>query len=292
MDIETIGLAEVRQMEGRNLDTSVDENTLAVGEKADGTFGVFKLFTAIQKAIDWITSIGGNKNFTGSLSVKSKEVATTESLNNALANYDGVPRKITFWRSDIDGYYIQHGTRVHVYIEMHTGTAIGDWESLTPNGAIPATENAFEIPNNGKASAAGIYIFANGSISNNGWGGIPAGEYIYDFIYDTESGLVSNNLLPIVMKSDIDIRALSYTNVSNGDLNECRDSGIYVMLDEDSCQNKPAPNIHNNIVITIPQGGTTDSSRGIQLFFSINNAEVYLRTWSGYNVFGGWIRLH
>lgn len=88
MDIEVQSLSEIKNTSGRDLDESINEETLVSGEKADGTFGVFKLFAAIKKGIDWITSIGGNKNFTGEVTINSKAVATTESVNNALANYE------------------------------------------------------------------------------------------------------------------------------------------------------------------------------------------------------------
>lgn len=87
MDIEVQSLSEIKNTSGRDLDESINEETLVSGEKADGTFGVFKLFAAIKKGLDWITSIGGNKNFTGEVTINSKAVATTESVNNALTNY-------------------------------------------------------------------------------------------------------------------------------------------------------------------------------------------------------------
>ena len=88
MDIEVNTLAQIKAETGRDLDNQVDENTLVSGEKSNGTFGVFKLFAAIKNCIDnWITTIAGNKNFTGAVTINSKAVATTEAVNIALANY-------------------------------------------------------------------------------------------------------------------------------------------------------------------------------------------------------------
>lgn len=88
MDIEVNTLAQIKAETGRDLDNQVDENTLVSGEKSNGTFGVFKLFAAIKNCIDnWITTIAGNKNFTGAVTINSKAVATTEAVNNALAKY-------------------------------------------------------------------------------------------------------------------------------------------------------------------------------------------------------------
>lgn len=91
MDIEVNTLAQIKAETGRDLDNQVDENTLVSGEKSNGTFGVFKLFAAIKNCIDnWITTIAGNKNFTGAVTINSKAVATTEAVNNALANLNTI----------------------------------------------------------------------------------------------------------------------------------------------------------------------------------------------------------
>lgn len=93
MDIEVNTLAQIKAETGRDLDNQIDENTLVSGEKSNGTFGVFKLFAAIKNCIDnWITTIAGNKNFTGAVTINSKAVATTEAVNNALADYVKVKR--------------------------------------------------------------------------------------------------------------------------------------------------------------------------------------------------------
>lgn len=72
----------------RNFDNvNVDENYNIGLQNGQGFYGAGKFFGLVQKAVNWISTITGNKNFTGTLSVNSKEVATTESVNNALANY-------------------------------------------------------------------------------------------------------------------------------------------------------------------------------------------------------------
>lgn len=72
----------------RNFDNvNVDENYNIGLQNGQGFYGAGKFFGLVQKAVNWISTITGNKNFTGTLSVNSKEVATTESVNNALTNY-------------------------------------------------------------------------------------------------------------------------------------------------------------------------------------------------------------
>lgn len=101
----------------RNFDNAnVDENYNIGLQNGQGFYGAGKFFGLVQKAVNWISTITGNKNFTGTLSVNSKEVATTESVNNALANYETLLSKSTYL-SGVDfndyktnGYYTKNGS--------------------------------------------------------------------------------------------------------------------------------------------------------------------------------------
>lgn len=135
MDIEVNTLAQIKAETGRDLDNQIDENTLVSGEKSNGTFGVFKLFAAIKNCIDnWITTIAGAKNFTGAVTINSKAVATTEAVNNALANLDKT--KVIMLQ---DGNVDFNTVFVNANGEKATYFIYGD--SSKPNSNAPMEQN-------------------------------------------------------------------------------------------------------------------------------------------------------
>lgn len=95
MDIESRSLADIKAMNGRNLDASVDENTLVSGEKADGTFGVFNFFQGIKNFFKGISALGtlasGSRIVTTDASGNVKYTTMNDInnyvVNNALTNY-------------------------------------------------------------------------------------------------------------------------------------------------------------------------------------------------------------
>ena len=82
------------------------------------------------------------------------------------------------------GYYKVCNGRVFVHLKFVLTAKTPDWAGLAPDGAIPASNNNFIVTANGNTGASNsIYIFPNGSISENGDGGMNAGEYEFDFDY-------------------------------------------------------------------------------------------------------------
>lgn len=93
----------------RNFDNAtIDENYNIGMQNGAGLYGAGKFFGLVQKAVNWLSTITGNKNFTGVVSMNDKKVATEEKageliataltdyptnsqtdtkINNALANY-------------------------------------------------------------------------------------------------------------------------------------------------------------------------------------------------------------
>lgn len=82
------------------------------------------------------------------------------------------------------GYYKVCGNRVFVHLKICSTEKIPDWASLTNAGSIPSSITTFVIAANGKnGTPNSIYIFTTGVISQAGGGGMPAGEYEFDFDY-------------------------------------------------------------------------------------------------------------
>lgn len=67
--------------ETRNIESSIDENTLSSGETSGGFFGTFKIFEAVKKAVNWLTNITGNKTFEGNVQING-----TLNSNNVSSN--------------------------------------------------------------------------------------------------------------------------------------------------------------------------------------------------------------
>lgn len=72
-----------------------------------------------------------------------------------------------------------------VHLKFVLTSNVPDWSSLAPSGALPKPTTNVVVSANGKTgSQNSIYVFAsNGSISQDGGGGMPAGEYEFDFDY-------------------------------------------------------------------------------------------------------------
>lgn len=164
MDIEVNSLSEIKEMSGRDLDESINEETLVSGEKADGTFGVFKLFAAIKKGIDWITSIGGNKNFTGEVTINSKAVATTESVNNALATYKLTDFNPSTYSNDTDLYkgLVARAFAIKEY-RIVEGEIVwnGHWYGFVRVFATTQTNGVVEVVNYTSTKQYNVQVRAN-----------------------------------------------------------------------------------------------------------------------------------
>ena len=95
MDTEVKSLANIKAMEGRNLDSSVDGNTLVSGEKADGTFGIFNFFKGIRNFFKGISALGtlasGSRlpvtDSNGNVTYTTMNDINSYVKNNALTNY-------------------------------------------------------------------------------------------------------------------------------------------------------------------------------------------------------------
>ena len=82
------------------------------------------------------------------------------------------------------GYYKVCNGRVFVHLKFVITAKTPDWAGLAPVGALPASNNYFIVYAKGKTgNNNSIYIFPTGSISENGGGGMEAGEYEFDFDY-------------------------------------------------------------------------------------------------------------
>ena len=86
------------------------------------------------------------------------------------------------------GYSIKCGTRVFCHLQFHLKNNIPDWGAIASNRAVPPPKsNVGSIPANGKnGSANSIYLYQAGSISQAGGGGMTAGDYTFDFDYETD----------------------------------------------------------------------------------------------------------
>lgn len=70
----------------RNFDNAeVDENYNIGMQNGAGLYGAGKFFGLVQKAVNWLSSISGNKNFTGVVSMNDKKVATEEKAGELIA---------------------------------------------------------------------------------------------------------------------------------------------------------------------------------------------------------------
>lgn len=100
------------------------------------------------------------------------------------------PKPIDFFNSfsnQMWGYFIKCGTRVFCHIQFHLTENLSDWAGITANGALPPSPvNVGVIVANGKTgSNNSIYLFATGKLSQGGGGGMIAGDYTFDFDYET-----------------------------------------------------------------------------------------------------------
>lgn len=101
MDTEVKSLANIKAMEGRNLDSSVDGNTLVSGEKADGTFGVFNFFQGIKNFFKGISALGtlasGSRlpvtDSNGNVTYTTMNDINNYVVNNTLTDY---PQKTNY----------------------------------------------------------------------------------------------------------------------------------------------------------------------------------------------------
>lgn len=84
--------------ETRNIESSIDENTLSSGETSGGFFGTFKIFEAVKKAVNWLTNITGNKTFEGNVQIngtlKSNNYSSNEKCIGTWINGKPLYRKI------------------------------------------------------------------------------------------------------------------------------------------------------------------------------------------------------
>lgn len=181
MDIEVNTLAQIKAETGRDLDNQVDENTLVSGEKSNGTFGVFKLFAAIKNCIDnWITTIAGNKNFTGAVTINSKAVATTEAVNNALANRQIVYNFEPFNNSGDIGQIIQTLISQYRNNPSHYGKAVTYYGQIWAFGFCIVTISY----NKDYANVIGGTLFNTSA------------AMVYTFYLEQDTGYFNYTLLP------------------------------------------------------------------------------------------------
>ncbi|MCQ2598330.1 MAG: hypothetical protein MJ181_10850, partial [Treponema sp.] len=111
MDTEVESLANIKAMEGRNLDASVNGNTLVSGEKADGTFGVFNFFQGIKNFFKGISALGtlasGSRlpvtDSNGNVTYTTMNDINNYVVNNALADYVGKGK--TIYPTDLNNAY-------------------------------------------------------------------------------------------------------------------------------------------------------------------------------------------
>ena len=73
------------------------------------------------------------------------------------------------------------------------------------------------------------------------------------------------------------LRLEHITTLTNEDLNNIRNTGIYAMFNVDSITNKPSGNnMYNNTLVVINIG----NQRGVQIFFSANTQTSWIRFWN------------
>lgn len=105
-----------------------------------------------------------------------------------LATMDKITQPIGFKTSLLNqcwGYYTKSGKTISVHMKFVLSNALSDWQHIN-NTKLPTPSSELTKSANGKTGATNsVYIYADGTMSQAGGGGMPAGIYEFDFDYTT-----------------------------------------------------------------------------------------------------------
>lgn len=167
----------------RNFDNAtIDENYNIGMQNGAGLYGAGKFFGLVQKAVNWLSTITGNKNFTGVVSMNDKKVATEEKageliataltdyptnsqtdtkINNALTNYQ---EKAFITISNGNSASFNWNNFFHILSSRTENNLFGEWVGDSSN---PQKVNVVHTMNNVTIVSTPGEGLKNCTITNN-----------------------------------------------------------------------------------------------------------------------------
>ena len=81
------------------------------------------------------------------------------------------------------GYYTKSGKTISVHMKFVLSSALRDWQVIN-NTKLPTPSSAvIKSANEKTGEINSVYIYTDGTMSQAGGGGMPAGTYEFDFDY-------------------------------------------------------------------------------------------------------------
>lgn len=107
-------------------------------------------------------------------------------VDDNFATMDNITQPIGFKTSLLNqcwGYYTKSGKTISVHMKFVLSSVLSDWQIIN-NTKLPTPSSVVTKSANGKTGVTNsVYIYTDGSMSQAGGGGMPAGTYEFDFDY-------------------------------------------------------------------------------------------------------------